>query len=262
MNNGWESSLPLILFRIYRCLVVVPIEGAESVAVVWAQRVCRVALVALHPESIEVLFTIHPVTMKRREREKKKIVHYFFILKINDREARRRIRVLLLEQSWWILCVHQSSPFRPVYYLLAIEQKEWKKSIVTEYKTKSTFLWSHWRIARWEKHNKERGARRDFTPFNDFFYHCLLLATILRINRLVQPSVTRRGRRDRYSPERFVFGEDALIVEIPQLHPQDDVVLVCQPKNKNPHQINTQSISKYFLNIPMNKIVAEPEFTF
>ena len=63
---------------------------------------------------------------KKREREKK-IVHYFFILKINDREARRRIRVLLLEQSWWILCVHQSSPFRPVYYLLAIEQKEWEK---------------------------------------------------------------------------------------------------------------------------------------
>ena len=81
MNNGWESSLPLILFRIYRCLVVVPIEGAESVAVVRAQRVCRVALVALHPESIEVLFTIHPVTMKRRERERKKNCTLFFYSK-------------------------------------------------------------------------------------------------------------------------------------------------------------------------------------
>lgn len=68
----------------------------------------------------------YPPCHDEKKREKK-IVHYFFILKINDHEARRRIRVLLLEQSWWILCVHQSSPFRPVYYLLAIEQKEWEK---------------------------------------------------------------------------------------------------------------------------------------
>lgn len=28
-----------------------------------------------------------------------------------------------------------------------------------------------------EKSTTRNGARRDFTPFNDFFYHCLLLAT-------------------------------------------------------------------------------------
>lgn len=43
----------------HRSLVVVPIEGAESVAVVRAERVRRVALVSLHPESIKVLFTVN-----------------------------------------------------------------------------------------------------------------------------------------------------------------------------------------------------------
>ena len=59
----------------HRGLVVVPIEGAESVAVVRAERVGRVALVPLHPQSIKVLLAINPAMLFFNLKEKEKREH-------------------------------------------------------------------------------------------------------------------------------------------------------------------------------------------